>query len=65
MIGYKGKKNPQTWNTHKLNLIHTSLLKACNPMQQSQHYLNKAAGVGVKKNVFLYGLHQLSPPTLL
>lgn len=52
MVGYKGEKK-QTWNTHKLNLIHTSLLKARNPTQQTQHHLNKKAGMGGEKNVFL------------
>lgn len=56
MVGFKGEeKNPTTpnWNTHKLNLIHTSLLKACNPTQQTQHHLKKKAGVRREKNVFL------------
>lgn len=52
MAGYKGEKT-QTWNTHKLNLIHTLLLKAWNPTQQALPHLNKKAGVGGEKNVFL------------
>lgn len=49
MIGYKGKKINIK---HSQALIHTSLLKVFNPIQQTQHYLNKKAGVGGEKMYF-------------